>query len=75
MHGCCYCGFVGKDDGFCDTEVAREETPVDVCAVADVGVVVVCGGLLEDFLDEGLVFCWVFEEELDDCCQDLELCL
>lgn len=66
---------VGEDDGLGDFEVAREEAPVDVGAVADVGVVVFGGGLLEDLLHEVLVVVGLLEEELDDGSEDLELCL
>ena len=55
--------------------VGGEEAPVYVGAVADVWVVVLGGGVLEDFLDESLG-CGVlgfFEEEFDDCGEDLEL--
>jgi len=59
----------------CDVGVAGKETPVDVGAVAYVGVVGFSGGLLQDFLDETLGLIWLFEKELYYCCQDLELCL
>lgn len=70
-------GLVGEDDVLRDLRVAGEEAPVDVGAVADVGVVVFGGGGLEDFLDEalGLGLVGLFEEEFDDCGEDLELCL
>lgn len=61
--------FVGEDDVLRGLGVAGEEAPVDVCAVADVGVVVFRGSGLEDSLDEGLGLRLVglFEEEFDDC--------
>jgi hypothetical protein len=70
-------GLVGEDDVLRDLRVAGEEAPVDVGAVADVGVVVFGGGGLEDLLDEalGLGLVGFFEEEFDDCGEDLELCL
>lgn len=70
-------GFVGEDDVLRDLRVAGEEAPVDVGAVADVGVVVFGGGGLEDLLDEvlGLGLVGLFEEEFDDCGEDLKLCL
>ena len=70
-------GLVGEDDVLRDLRVAGEEAPVDVGAVADVWVVVFGGGGLEDLLDEalGLGLVGFFEEEFDDCGEDLELCL
>ena len=75
LDGSCDGGFVGEDDGLCDLRVAREEAPVDVGAVSDVGVVVFGGGGLEDFLDEGLGLGLVglLEEEFDDGGEDLQL--
>ena len=60
-----------------DLGVAGEEAPVDVCSVSDVWVVIFCGCGLEDLLDEGLSLwlVWLFEKELDDGRQYLELCL
>ena len=45
--------------------VRGEEAPVDVGAVADVGIVIFGGGGLKDFLDEGLRLreLGAFEEE------------
>ena len=68
-------GLVGEDDGFGDRQVAGEKAPVDVGPVADVGVVVLDGGGLEDALDEGLVLRGVFQEEFYDRGEDLELSL
>ena len=77
LYGCGDGGFVREDNVLCDLGVGGKETPVDVGAIADIGVVVLSGGVLEDFLDEclGLGVLRLFEEELDDCCENLELCL
>jgi hypothetical protein len=67
--GCLKRGLRGTNLG--DVEVAREETPVDVSAVADVGVVAVCCGELQDLLDEALVVARFLEEQLHDRGEDL----
>lgn len=75
MYSGCDGGFIGQDDILRDLRVAAEESPIDVGAIADVGVVVFCGGGLEDFLDEllGLRLVGLLEEEFYDGGEDLEL--
>ena len=62
---------LGGETNLGDVEVAREETPVDVGAVADVGVVAVCCGELQDLLDEALVVARFLEEQLHSRGEDL----
>ena len=55
--------------------VTRQETPIDVCAVSNIRIVIFSCRDLEDFLDEGLGALWLLEEKLDDSSQDLKLSL
>lgn len=68
-------GFVGEDNILGELRVAAKESPVDVRAIADIRVVVLSGGGLEDLLDEllGLGQIGLFEEEFDDGGEDLKL--
>ena len=77
MDGCRDGGFVGEDNVLSYLRIRRKETPVDVGAIADIRVVILSCGILEDLLDEclGLGVLRLFEEEFDNCCEDLELCL
>lgn len=68
-------GSGGEDDVLGDLRVGGEEAPVDVGAVADVGIVVLGGRGLQDLLHEALRVVGLFEEELDYRGEDLELCL
>lgn len=55
--------------------VGGEETPIDVRTVADIWVVVLSSGVLEDLLNEclGLAVLRFLEKKFDNCCEDLEL--
>ena len=70
MDGCCDGWFVREDDVLGCLGVGGKEAPVDVGAIADVGVVVLGCGVLEDLLDEGLGLgvLRLFEEEFDNSC-------
>lgn len=59
----------------CYLRVAAEETPVDVCTVPDVRVVVLGGSGLENLLNEllGLRLVRLLEEEFDNGGKNLEL--
>ncbi len=46
---------VGREAYLGDVEVSPEETPVDVRAVPDVWIVIVCSGHLQDLLHQVLV--------------------
>lgn len=63
----------GEGTHLCDLDVAREEAPLDVGAVAQVGRVGRLGREREDALHELLRLFWAVEEELDDGRQGLEL--
>lgn len=68
-------GFIGEDNVLGNLRVAAEESPVDVGAVADVGVVVFSGGGLEDLLDQllRLRLVGLLEEEFNYSGENLEL--
>lgn len=73
LYGCGNWGLVREYHVLSNLGVGGKETPVDIGAIADVWVVILCGGVLEDLLDKclGLIVLRFFEKELDDCGKDL----
>jgi hypothetical protein len=64
---------IGQDDGLGRARVGREQAPVHVSAIADVGRVAVLRRRLENLLDNLLALVGLLEEQLDDGRQRLEL--
>lgn len=56
-------------------QVAREQSPVDVCSVADIRVVVFYSSLLQHLLHKILAVARFLQEQLDNGCQYLQLSL
>jgi hypothetical protein len=46
----------------CYLRIARQQSPVNVCAISNVRVVVLCGCGLQDFGDKALRLVWLLEE-------------
>lgn len=56
-------------------QVAREQSPVDVCSIADIRVVVFYSSLLQHLLHKVLAVAWLLQKQLDNGCQYLQLSL
>ena len=52
-------------------KISREKTPVNIGAISDIWVIIVCCGLLKNLLHKPLVVAGFLEEKLDDSCEDL----
>lgn len=59
----------------CYLWVAREESPVDISSVTNVRVVIICCGGLQDLGNQALCLIWLLQEQLDNSCEYLKLCL
>ena len=77
LYGCGDRGLVRENNILSNLRVGGKETPVDIGTITDIRVVVLCCGILEDLLDEclSLGVLWLLQEEFNNCCENLELCL
>jgi len=58
-----------------DVKITGKKTPVNVSTIADVGIVAVGCCFLEHLLHQTLVVARVLQEQFDNGCEDLKLCL
>lgn len=68
-------GFIGENNVLSNLWVGGEETPIHICAIPDIRVVILSSGILEDFLNECLSLSVLrfLEKEFDNRCEDLKL--
>ena len=59
----------------CNLRITRKKSPVDICSISDIRVVIFSRSRLKNSLHQSLRLVGFLEKEFDYSCKDLQLCL